>query len=79
MRTITYLSHAVGGTKPLSLPFISPGFEQVLEHCGLSSLGHHLHTGVGWVVLGFDVALIEKMKRVSFMTLMNCDNTNYRV
>lgn len=35
---VTYLSHVVGATQTLSLPFISPGLEQVLEHCWLSSL-----------------------------------------
>lgn len=57
---LTYLSHTVGFTKALSLPFIPPGLEQMLEHRRFSSLGHHLHSGAGWVVLGFDEALVEK-------------------
>lgn len=60
---VTYLSHAVGGTETLNLPFISPGLEQVFEHRWLSSLSHHLHSGAGWVVLGFDIALVEKGER----------------
>jgi len=68
MYCVTYLPHAVGGTKTLSLPFISPGFEQVLEHRGLPSLGHHLHTGAGRVVLGFDVALVEKFINDCYLT-----------
>ena len=69
---VTYLPHAVGGTQTLSLLFIFPGFEQVLEHCWLSSLGHHLYGGAGWVVLGLDVALVVKVsgQNVSFMTLI---------
>lgn len=57
---LTYLSHAVGFTKALSLPFILPGLEQVLEHRRFSALGHHLHSGAGWVALGFDEALMQK-------------------
>lgn len=65
---ITYLSHTVGSTQTLRLACISPGLEQVLKHRRLSTLGHHLHAGAGWVVFGFHIALIEKVsrQRVSF-------------
>ena len=69
---ITYLSHAVGGTQTLCLVCITPGLEQVLEHRRLSTLGHYLHTGAGWVVFGFHITLVEMVnrQRVSFTTLI---------
>lgn len=59
----TYPSHTVGGAQALGLALLPPGLEELLEHSGLSSLGHHLHTGAGWVVLGLDVALESEQHR----------------
>lgn len=53
----TYPSHTVGGAEAVGLALLPPGLEELLEHSRLCSLGHHLHAGAGWVVLGFDVAL----------------------
>lgn len=56
-------SHGVGGAEALGLPFLPPGLEELLEHGRLSSLGHHLHAGAGWVALGFDVSLASEQNR----------------
>lgn len=54
---VTYLPSIGGGTNALRLTSVPPTLEQLFEHCRLASLAHHLHTGAGWILLGFDKAL----------------------
>lgn len=54
---VTSLQRIGGGASALSVTFVLPGLEQLFEHCWLAPLTHHLHPGVGWIVLGFNKAL----------------------